>query len=257
MPRRLGSLSLVLATAVAVAACAAEPETDDARFALTHAQVRVTGDEQYGMNLLFLDDPRSPVWDRLEAVTLDDVDVLDFTVVAGDQTDHGRLGNLMLDVAPGRDVRVDEIELHYATSSRTHEIGTWHFLERPQEDPIIEVARDYVAAYPSTDAFEAQVVNRSEEDVTLGAPVFGNVIRAEDVLVDGAPADAGTVRVRPGETVMITARLAPHSADFLVVTPQIPVHRADGSVVETYLPEANMGMISITPEKVSAIASRS
>ena len=103
---------------------------------------------------------------------------------------------------------------------------------------------------------EARVANRSGEEVTLGAPSFGAVAEAEQVLVDGSPAE-DAVRVGPGQAVTFTVTLAPQdSVDFLVVTPVIPVQRADGTVVETYLPEANLGMIDVSPADVAAIAQR-
>lgn len=112
MPRRAVSLSLTAALAAAVASCTPEPRMDNsAHFALTEARVRLTGDQTYSMNLLFLDDAGSPVWDELGAVSLDGgVEVTGFEVVAGDRTDSGRLGNLMVDVEPGRDAVVQQVE---------------------------------------------------------------------------------------------------------------------------------------------------
>lgn len=93
--------------------------------------------------------------------------------------------------------------------------------------------------------------------MALGTPDFGDILQPRAVLVDGAPMGDGLVEVGPDEEVTLRAAFAPQeSADFLVVTPVVPVHQADGTVVEVYLPEANLGMMDITDEDVSAIARR-
>ncbi|RZU62687.1 hypothetical protein [Zhihengliuella halotolerans] len=254
--------AVVLIAALSGCGQPAEPEVA-ARFALTQADVDVPDPEAgYPVSMVLLDAADSPVWTDVASVVLSgedgqEVDVLEYSVERGDTTDHGMLGSLLLTVAPERETTVETLTLNYSDGeSTTHRIGSWHFTAGTGEGPpVLEAADGYAAVYSGVDRMTAPLTNVSDADVTVGVPALE--ARVDAVRIDGEPAERGdTVRLAPGEQVEFEFELAAANADFLVVTPRVPVRRDDGTEAWVALPSAQLGLLNITDEQVEAIALR-
>ncbi|MCO1337438.1 hypothetical protein BJH93_00775 [Kocuria polaris] len=249
---------------VALAGCAQPaPPAADARFALTRADVDVPDPESgYPVTLVLLDAADSPVWNGVSSVVLSgeggqEIDVAEFSVEPGDTTDHGVLGSLLLTVVPEREATVETLTLNYSSGeSSTHRIGSWHFtLGKAEDARVIEAADGYGSVYSGVDQLMAPLTNASSEEITVGVPDLE--ARVDAVTIDGEAAARGdVVRLEPGEQVEFGFELAPVETEFLVLTPRVPVKRADGTESWEALPSAQLGMLDVSEEQVAAIALR-
>lgn len=249
---------LVAAAAVVVAAlgCSTDRHTPPAPeppvFATTEAHVVVDAEQTFPVNLLFVADEDDPIWSEVSAVVLDAaLDVTTFDVVAGDTTDHGRLGNLALTVTPPTDAgTATDVTVHLQDgTSRIFPIGSWTLAAAPAPGGrLLEVA-EYVVAYPDTDTIGFTATNVSGEPVEVRSLDLGLAsLAVAEVTANGSPlADGHGVPVGAGGEVSFVVRLLDDGEhDFHVTSPSVDLVGADGRPLHELFDPTTLGYTDIT-----------
>lgn len=239
------ALGAVMATA---SSCAPAPAPSEPAFALTSAEVVVSSDRSYPVNLIFMAAEADPIWTELTGVELSDgasVGPGEFDVIRGEGTDGYLLGNITFRIdVPEGGISFDSVGLDYADliePTRVN-VGSWTFGAARQEE------------FASFDAkAELAAMSRCTE---AELPVPGDAASVKAFHTGSPSVDVEQAVLNPGGDALSIRLSCTDEADFHIFSPTLDYIDASGVEKSIRFAPIAIGYQDIDDEDLERIRER-